>query len=46
MSYTPEQIAAARLRLVLDRKLGRKTPGLVRQIASQGTEDKQARTRR
>ena len=34
LRVTEEQIAAAQLRLVLDEKLGRQTPKVVRQIAA------------
>lgn len=37
--FTEEQIAAAQLRLVLDRKLGRDTPDIVHQIAAHAPAD-------
>jgi hypothetical protein len=33
ISVTPAQVAAAKLRLVTDAKLGKKTPAVIRKIA-------------
>jgi hypothetical protein len=38
IAVTPAQVAAAKLRLVTDAKLGKKTPAVIRKIAEAGAE--------